>query len=220
MSTVDNNTIFIHVESGRYPLTLQNLKQENPLVGFPPSPQESSINNLGYAVVDRTAPPEQYTGVLIEDPPIIDPEDGRYKQVWNTRPFTPEELAEMLATARGDCYNRLEEYRFSLYNGGVSFTDSDSETFSVHIHDQSVQALVVTATRALIEKDVVDPVPTYIVHDVNLDAFILGNADMLALYKLVSEKHDDAIAKVTALQQLIDNAQTIEDLPEIPPVVE
>lgn len=70
---------YIEVATGRYPLSYQQIKQENPNTSFPASLTEAD----GFAVVEPTDKPsfDKIAQKCHEDAPAKN-EDGVWKQVW------------------------------------------------------------------------------------------------------------------------------------------
>jgi hypothetical protein len=83
---------YIHVVSGRYPITANEIKNENPNTSFPLYIQHESARHLGYEPVTDVTPtydPEiQY---VKEFAPI------NYQQTWQVINYTTEELAQRAA---------------------------------------------------------------------------------------------------------------------------
>lgn len=83
---------YIHVTSGRYPVTAQEIKLENPNTSFPQYIQPESARHLGYEPVEDVSPTyDPETQYVRELAPV------NFKQVWEVIDYTPEELAQRAA---------------------------------------------------------------------------------------------------------------------------
>ena len=91
--------LYIHEATQRYPLTVYEIRAENPQTSFPQYIQHESAIYLGYIPVTRTAPTYdadlQYTKELAP----VKLSDSEYEQVWDVLDYTQEELDQRAAEA-------------------------------------------------------------------------------------------------------------------------
>lgn len=83
--------MYINTETLEYPLTLRQVRQANPNVSLPKKPGEATLNALGFATVHPAGRP---TGDVVTEGAPKKQTDDTWRQVWNTRPFTDEELEQ------------------------------------------------------------------------------------------------------------------------------
>ncbi|EHJ49483.1 hypothetical protein DFW101_3485 [Solidesulfovibrio carbinoliphilus subsp. oakridgensis] len=87
--------------TGQYPLSKQELVARNPNISLPAAWDDSVLDLLGVGYVKPVAWPEiTATQRLVEGEPE-QREDGAWYQTWTVQDFTPEEVAEALARAKG-----------------------------------------------------------------------------------------------------------------------
>lgn len=208
---ITNSNELIHVESGRYPLYLRDVRRENITKSLPASPTEASINNLGYAVVHPTARP--IGDVVTRGAPVL--EDGVWKQTWNVRPFTPEELQTRLEEVKTKTLKDIEDYREKLLAYGVEYDFGDG-VGHIQVRDgdrANLAGLRLDAEAAIREentafmrvfRDREDQM-----HTLDAEGIIaMTNAALAGYYQILQD--------VWELKDLTKLAETIDDIPEVP----
>lgn len=84
----------INLTTNEYPASLWQVRQANPNVSFPAEPIDEDLATFGYVNVHPTPQPnwDQRTERIEEGTPEPDAE-GIYRQQWDIRPATAEEIA-------------------------------------------------------------------------------------------------------------------------------
>ena len=78
---VDDTHVLINVRTGRYPMSLDDVREEVVQMSLPLRPSIAKLVRLGYEVVRRQAKPENID--MVESDPIRD-ENGTYWQQWRS----------------------------------------------------------------------------------------------------------------------------------------
>lgn len=116
--------IYIDTINNRYPLTLSQIREENPLTSF----SNDFSGNLRYKVVLPSALPNynRLTQYLKEGVPILT--GTNYTQRWEVKDFTPDELAErtqsLIVEFQVEAQSRLDAFaREKMYDDIKSLCD-------------------------------------------------------------------------------------------------
>lgn len=117
MSTpVDFSIRFIAAETGEYPLTIAMIKAKHPLTSFPSEPTAELFEDMGYHVVQPSAVPAG--DVVTEVAPVLG-EDGIYRQAYESRNFSAEEVSANLQTEQGSRRSSLMMKRTTALEKGA-----------------------------------------------------------------------------------------------------
>lgn len=123
MTLITENTAFIHVESGAYPLTLNSLRARHTNVSFATGDDVDFFKSLGYEIVTPSTKPE---GDVVSEGVPVKREDGTYIQYFEVRSFNAEEIQAALnvkkdtfTTACSDLRNRAIEIGVPIDFGGT-----------------------------------------------------------------------------------------------------
>lgn len=99
----------------RYPVYWNDMRVDNPDWSFSPTPEIELVNRLGYFEVELIDKPE---GDVVEEG-MPEFRNGFWFQVWNVRPFTPEEIAQRLKDAKAVLYEDIKVKIATALNAGL-----------------------------------------------------------------------------------------------------
>lgn len=126
-------SVYIHVESGEYPLYEGDIRARSNNVSFPEVITDVMAKMVGFEVVEPTETP---TGdVVSEGAPVL--VNGKYQQSWNVRPFNTQELGA-----------QLDQQREQAISAGVPYTFSNGVEDHVQITDRDMTILTMIQVRA------------------------------------------------------------------------
>lgn len=100
-----------------YPVTLSRVRADYPNTSFAAEPSEELINAMGYLVVESTPMPAG--DVVTEGEPEL--VEGKYRQTWTVRDYTPEEEVEELALRKPILTAEIENLRIQTLEAGFLF---------------------------------------------------------------------------------------------------
>lgn len=88
-----------YIKDGQYPVTEQAIRAAHPNISIPRPMLPQHVAELGYLPVEATAQPafDAQTQVCEEAAPVLD--NGAWRQAWNVRAMTQQELSEAAAKA-------------------------------------------------------------------------------------------------------------------------
>lgn len=123
---------YINTTTGRYPLSLDDIRRENATMSLPRSPKQELLSSLGYELVVPTDKP--IGGEWYEGEPEND--DGVWKQTWS--PTQPKTLfvEEDLEDFRKRKLEQLQRERKRVFNKGTRFSFGDV-TYRTSLTDET-----------------------------------------------------------------------------------
>lgn len=208
--SIDNSTVFMHLESGQYPIRYWELRRRVTNVAFAETPDEAFINMLGYVVVEPTERPE---GMVAEGAPIL--EDGVWKQTWTVRTLEGQELEDYLVQQRQILDQQLNEVIRNDLAKGFPHLFPDAEIYYVQMRNEDRNNIAGARLNADAEiakgngegttffiplENVIVPITFNFMHDLADTAYA---------------KYMGYLARKRAAKDAIINAATIEALPVI-----
>lgn len=132
MAVVNNSTLLIRVETGEYPIYLSMVRQNHPNLSLPQEPDESIINELGYAVV---TPVDRPAGdVVTEGTPSL--ANGIYTQVWDVRNYNTDEVAVQLAQLKSERLAQINALREQQMAVGLEHLFPDATIGHVQLRQE------------------------------------------------------------------------------------
>lgn len=126
-------SVYIHTTTGEYPLYEGDVRSRSNNVSFPETITEDMAALVGFAPVESTETPEG--DVVSEGKPVL--VNGKYKQTWEVRAFTSEEIAQQMDSRR--------EQAISV---GVPYTFPNGVEDHVKITDRDMTILTMIQVRA------------------------------------------------------------------------
>lgn len=121
IDVVTNNTYLIHEETQEYPLTLDIIATRHINISFGPTVPVEFIAGLGYRNVNRTQKP--VGDVVVEQKPEY--KEGKYFQVFSSRPFNETELKQKLENKKRELITSYRSQYDNELNKGLDVINSD-----------------------------------------------------------------------------------------------
>ena len=218
---IDLGTPLINFQTGEYPVYFANVKQATPNTSWPPNPREESLWDYGFAAVQTTTPP---TGdVVTEGAPELQPGDGTthyYLQTWTVRAYTPEEAAAALAIKKSNMSLQVDQLLESVIWAPVPY-DFGGTDGTQHLSAQVVDRINMQAQRGTAKTYVANNAGTTVMKIRTLEdnTISLAATDYLTMAQAVSDYIQRYYESAWALKDQIKAAQTLADLPTLPPTL-
>lgn len=211
MTTVNEGTLLIDVDTLAYPVMLSQARRLRLDYSFAAQPSEELMAELGFAVVHPQTPP--LGDVVTEGQPTL--VDGQYVQTWEVRAYSPEEYSIKLDEMRTGLLLKIADLQTSSLKKGSPYTFPDGLVEHVQLRDgdrANLAGLSQKAAKAVL----VDPsMPFYFrTFENNLKA--LSAEEMVELTDASFGMYMLIMSKIWALNDLVANATTIPQLPVIP----
>lgn len=121
---VNDSMKFIEPTTMSWGIRLKDIKSRFQNIIWGSEITESMVAVLGYFVVEPTVPPK--ADVVTEVTPIL--EDGVWKQQWEGREYTPEELQQQLEDRKTILNQKIEFLRNETLSIGVPFNFGTEES--------------------------------------------------------------------------------------------
>lgn len=139
MTGLTDNTLFIEVATGTYPVTLpmiRELKKAN--VSFGPNPPIDDIRQYGYEPVADSVIP---TGDVVTEgaPELV---EGVWTRTWVVRSLDPTEVASNLQVAKTSLANQVDALRNEAINYGMRYVFPDGTTGGVQLRPEDRTNLI------------------------------------------------------------------------------
>lgn len=200
----------IHIESGDYPLTMDDIRRrENISTG--PEPLLYLIQSYGYDIV---YPVDRPVGdVVTEGKPAL--VDGYWMQQWDVRTYTTDEYAQELNQRKITRRSEFEEFfKNELYNG-FPYT-FNNKTIHVQLRDVDRTNLGSILQRAnnLKADGIVDPVIPYRPMENTTEWMTPDEA--ITLSKAALDQGESVYINRWVFVDAIDAATTFEQIPTLP----
>jgi hypothetical protein len=201
----------IRLADNQYPVTIAQMRQENPQCLFGESIEEEDALTLGYAVVHQVARP--MADVVTELAP--QEQDGRWQQVWLGRSFTDKEVADRVMDQKVLFITDLEARRDAELAVGFPYTHQGQE---VHIQLRLVDRVNLIALKGeadyYVQQGMADqPMEFRPFENVSLR---MTATEMVAMANAALSSMKGLYAKVWGLKDQVTEATTPADFPEIP----
>jgi hypothetical protein len=170
---------------------------------------------LGYAVVHRSEKP--MGDVVVEGNPIRSEDDNEFYQNWIVRDYTPEELAENLATAKMIKLAEIESCLTVTESNGIphSFDSQDGTSTRVLHVSMSIDNRIKLIGSA-VHLDNSTSALNYRIRVIENETITLDRDSALALLVSLFSTYDDILGEIWDMQDAVNRAQTISELPEVP----
>lgn len=212
MTSLTDNTLFIEVETGKYPVTfamIRDLKKAS--VSFGPNPPIDDVRQFGYEPVADSIIP---TGdVVVEGPPELI--NGVWTRTWIVRSFEQSEVASKLQEAKDLLTGQIMSIRENDLAYGMKFNFSDGTVGGIQMRPKDRTNLIGIRLEAY----------AYIqagVTGVLIDFRSLENVtrqlppdEVVAMTDACTAFTKTIYAASWALKDQVTNAATIEDLPAL-----
>lgn len=212
MSLVTNSTLLIHVESEEYPISLAQLRRRHPNISLPLNPTEEQVAALGYAVVQNVERPSG--DVVTEGVPVVI--EGVYTQQWEVRPFNQEELANQLEIRKQGLRERINQLREENFDHGFRYVFPDGEEQGFQLRTEDRVNLVGPHMEAKAYIDAGIPEATFDFRTYENKTKELTAPQVIEFTEAAMQYVKNVYAASWSLKDLIDAAQSVEELPVIP----
>ena len=209
MTALIGNEYFIQPSTGKYPLAYTQVKGilSNVLLGT--SETVESLQARGFFVVERTDRPEG--DVVTEATPVL--ENGKYKQVWESRPFNAEELERNLNAAKNRALAEVGRKLAAALETGVPF-DFGGDYGVLHIQVRDGDRANLTAMRM---RTVVNSGDTQMFRtQENIIVSGLDDTDVATMTDAADAGYMALLAQAWVLKDQIARAATVAELPAVP----
>lgn len=139
MTIVNDNTRFIEVETGNYPVTFAMIRElKKTSVSFCASPPVEDIQQFGYEpVVDSAIPAGD---VVTEGAPTLI--SGVWTRTWDIRSFAQDEVAQALQKAKDVLNDKIMSVRENDLAYGMRFNFSDGTTGGIQMRPEDRTNLI------------------------------------------------------------------------------
>ncbi len=212
MSEVTRSDVLLEVATNKFPVTLEEARQQLTSVSFGPTIEEADLADLGFVRVHPTEVPE---GDVIEEVAPIQGEDGKWYRTYSVREHTQEEIEEKQELFRSEFAKELEAAVEKQMEVGMPFAH-EGQTYHIQLRMKDQINLLaiskkVAATVAAKGPETTVTIRPYENVDLEMSAADADNLTNLALVTM-----EEVYKKIWALKDLAASAQTEEELPEIP----
>ena len=210
MAKLTGNESFIQVATGEYPLSFFKVRRKMPNVIFGNEVTTEQIAAMGFEVVH---PGERPTGDVVAElqPAKV---DGIYKQQYEVRSFTAEELGVRLQQKKQNLISLVNNKLMRDLQKGFAY-DFGGEHGVMHIQLRDSDRANLTGMRAVAadfpEKE--QPFRTY-----ENAIVMLTSQQVIAMAQAAHGGYLALLSAVWKLKEQIERAATEAELPEVPGV--
>lgn len=208
MAKLTGNESFIQVATGEYPLSFFKVRRKMPNVIFGNEVTTEQITAMGFEVVH---PGERPTGDVVAElqPAKV---DGIYKQQYEVRSFTAEELEVRLQQKKQNLISLVNNKLMRDLQKGFAY-DFGGEHGVMHIQLRDSDRANLTGMRAMAadspEKE--QPFRTY-----ENAIVMLTSQQVIAMAQAAHGGYLALLSAVWGLKDQIERAATEAELPEVP----
>lgn len=203
MSEITNDQVLIHVESGRYPVSLNEFKRLTPGYIFGATVPEEVIVANGYCVVDQVQPP--VADVVKEQPP--QPNGDRYVQIYSFRAFNEQEKEEQLQAAKARALAEASKAATWTRETGAPYVFGTS---TQHVQLREVDITNLTGLGLKADRD---PARTYYFRSQENVTNAMSGAEVRTLTDFAFERFERLLEAYWGMQEVITAAETVGDIP-------
>lgn len=211
---VTDDMIFIDTRDMTWPLTMMQIRRRETYTIFAPTPELVDVEDRGYAVIHPTEVPTE--GHVTEVTPQL--VDGKWYRTYTTRPFTPEELQVMLDNERNVRLMLLGERLVSALARGKE-VQVEGNTYRISMSDTNANDLGTQLRRAMQAIDR-GQTTTFKLRTVENQTLTLSAEETVDLIDEVMAERQRLMEVSWDLEDLLAAAETMEELPTIPEVLE
>ena len=199
--------MFIRLSDLMYPLTMEYILNQDPTIPRHTPPEE--MDDFGYALVRETSVPPGCSATEV-DPLFL---DGMWRQQWKIVPLVPEE--DPLTTAKKARNKEINELREKTLELGMKYNFPDGTTEHVQLRPLDVTLIIgrrMVVDNAMREgKSFMVELRTY-----EDNSKYLTMEQFVHLSDAVSMFVDRIYPRSWELKAMVDNAPSIELIPELP----
>lgn len=209
---VDTSTPLIRPEGPNgmeWPVFLRDAMRAFPNTSFSLEQEEENLVDFGYFPLHPGTVP--VGDVVTPATPILI--EGKWTRQYDVRAYTPEEKAQLLATARADCMSRLDTVLLMTYARGFVYEHPAGQTHTYSLTADNQQLLT---GLHLLAKEETDPERLFTLRTQDELTVQYKSAEVVAMTKAVMEYVVAVLAKLWELRDDVALAETVEELPVVP----
>lgn len=206
---VRETDLLIHLESGQYPIKLEELIYRHPNVSLGQSVPLETIEHLGYKRVKPTDRP--INDVVYETIPVE--RNGEFFQTWFERSHNPQEILDLLKRKKKKHIDDLKERLESKLKSGFSFTLDGAEykLQATYVDLANLGMILLLAKNHVSEGKDVD----MYLRTTSNDNLKVKPQELIDIVESVFSKHQEAMSKFYELEDEFKLAEKEEDFPDI-----
>lgn len=213
MTTLTDNTLFIEVATGTYPVTfamIRELKKAN--VSFGPNPPIDDVRQFGYEPVADSVIP---TGDVVTEgvPELV---EGVWTRTWVVRSLSPAEVSANLQGVKSSLSAQVDQLRDEAINYGMRYVFPDGSTGGVQMRPKDRTNLIGMRLEAEAYLALNMPEATMAFRSLENVTRELPVAEIVKLTDAATNHTKLVYAASWALKDQINSATTADELPVIP----
>lgn len=209
---VDTSTPLIRPEGPNgmeWPVYLRDAMRAFPNVSFSLEQEEENLVPFGYYPLHQGTVP--VGDVVTQITPILI--DGKWTRQYESRDYSPEEKAEMLAAARTERLAALDGVLYATYARGFTY---EHPTGEVHTYSLSADNQQLLTGLHLLAKEETNPDRLFTLRTQDELVVKYKPAEIVDLTKALMEYVIAVLAKLWELRDDVALAETIDELPVVP----
>lgn len=210
---ITNDMKFICPVVNYYPFTFEKIKDKDLHIEFDDNFSLEQLLELGYCLVEPT--PKPVGDVVFEKHPVR-AEDGTYKQVWDTRKFTAEELSVVLTARKDELLKSINEIKVKSLARGTPVDFGD--TYGIqHIQLRDGDRANILGLRIKAESIVNNQSEAWMGIRTYENVLVPLTADaMMNLSWTILNSYEEVMRAAWDMEDLVKAAENLEELPELP----
>lgn len=210
---ITNDMKFICPVVNYYPFTFEKIKDKDLHIEFDDNFSLEQLLELGYCLVEPTEKP---VGDVVFEKHPVRAEDGTYKQVWDTRKFTAEELSVVLTARKDELLKSIGEIKVKSLARGTPVDFGD--TYGVqHIQLRDGDRANILGLRIKAESILSNEVAAPMGIRTYENVLVPLNADaMINLSWIILNSYEETMRTAWDLEDLVNAAENLAELPEVP----
>lgn len=204
-------TPMIRSSDGRYPVYLADFRADNPNVSIGTWIYSENLVEFGYFPVIPVTPP---TGdVVTEGAPHFNDQTQEWEQTWNSRDFTPEEIAANLRSAKESRKSEAQTVLTQDVELGIPYP-VDNVEYKVRVKSFDLATLI--SIKTVLEADGDQSSEVYPFRFLDGYKSDFTHAEMNDLVVQVSRAQYGMMKSYWSYLDQVERASTIETIPALP----
>lgn len=204
-------TPMIRSSDGRYPVYLADFRADNPNVSIGTWIYSENLVEFGYFPVIPVTPP---TGdVVTEGIPHFNDQTQQWEQTWNSRDFTPEEIAANLESAKQSYKAEAQNILSRDLEAGIPYP-VDNVEYKVRVKSFDLATLV--SIKTVLEADGGQSTEVYPFRFLDGYKSDFTHTEMKDLVTQVSRAQYEMMKSYWSYLDQVEQASTIATIPALP----
>ncbi|AGZ17540.1 hypothetical protein X824_gp066 [Escherichia phage 4MG] len=204
-------TPMIRSSDGRYPVYLADFRADNPNVSIGTWIYSENLVEFGYFPVIPVTPP---TGdVVTEGAPHFNDQTQQWEQTWNSRDFTPEEIAANLESAKQSYKAAAQNILSRDLDIGIPYP-VDNVEYKVRVKSFDLATLL--SIKSVLEADGDQSSEVYPFRFLDGYKSDFTHAEMKDLVTQVSRAQYEMMKSYWSYLDQVEQASTIATIPALP----